>query len=80
MVYEFRDITKLPPFLNRAYIFILLVKPFSPRVSLYHPRAAQFLGPKQFTLYLPRFGACSALGFFFNILAFPGSKTSLPCY
>lgn len=37
MVHEFRDITKLPPSLNRTSIFILLVRLLSPKVSLYDP-------------------------------------------
>lgn len=35
MVYEFRDITSLPPSLNRACIFIFLVKHLSPNLIPY---------------------------------------------
>lgn len=79
MVYEFRDFPKLPPSLHRTCIFILLVKLLSPRSSYAIPCATLFFDSKQFTLYLPRFGAYSALDFFFpSILLFPGHKPSPP--
>lgn len=80
MVYEFRDITKLPASLNRTCIFILLVTVLSSRVSLCH--AICYLVPGSqaaHSLCCPRFGAHSALDFFFNFLAFPGGRPSPPC-